>query len=154
VEKSLDVANKLCESTPTPQYSAAPDPNILKNLLPECEDSDFWMNFRKAAPIMFCVAVEGDKNLQMMRDMSFIEELLKTKSILTLMKEKLTTGAPDIDVIDYSLAAKMLEYKLQILNSLNVSVEEDGEDRVSFNLYGTNKSVVIDKEKLRAAITI
>jgi len=63
VDKSLTVANKLCESTPTPQYSAAPDPNILKNLLPECEDSDFWMNFRKAAPIMFCVAVENDKNL-------------------------------------------------------------------------------------------
>jgi len=40
------------------------------------------------------------------------------------------------------------------LNALNVSVEEDGEDRVSFNLYGTNKSVVIDKKLLKQAITI
>jgi len=48
----------------------------------------------------------------MMRDMSFIEELLKTKSILTVMKDKLDAGTADIDVIDYSLAAKMLEYKL------------------------------------------
>ena len=58
------------------------------------------------------------------------------------------------DVVDYSCAQKMLENKLQILNALNVSVEEDGEDRVSFNLYGTNKSVVIDKQKLKEAITI
>ena len=86
--------------------------------------------------------------------MSFIEELLKTKSILTLMNGKLESGAADIDVIDYSLAAKMLEYKLQILNSLNVSVEDDGEDKVSFNLFGTSKSVVINKAKLKEAITI
>jgi hypothetical protein len=31
---------------------------------------------------MFCVAIEEDANLRQMRDMSFIEELLKTKSIL------------------------------------------------------------------------
>lgn len=74
--------NKLTETTPTPAYAAAPDPNILKQLLTECEDSDFWQNFKKAAPIMFCVAVEEDQNLRQMRDMSFIEELLKTKSIL------------------------------------------------------------------------
>jgi len=77
---------------------------------------------------MFCVAVEQDKNLQLNRDMSFIEELLKTKSILTLMNQKLQANSADIDVIDYSMSCKMLEYKLQILNSLNMSVEEDTED--------------------------
>ena len=44
--KSLEQVNKLTETTPTPQYSSAPDPNILKNLLEECEDSDFWQNFK------------------------------------------------------------------------------------------------------------
>jgi len=39
---AIDQVNKLTETTPTPNYSAAPDPNILKNLLAECEDSDFW----------------------------------------------------------------------------------------------------------------
>ena len=63
-------------------------------------------------------------------------------------------SAADIDVIDYSLATKMIEYKLAILSSLNVSVEEDGEDKVSFNMFGSNKSIVIDKAKLREAITI
>ena len=38
---------------------------------------------------MFCVAIEGDEGLKQMRDMSFIEELLKTKSILALLNEKL-----------------------------------------------------------------
>ena len=60
IARSLAVVNKLCETTPTPQYAAAPDPNILRNLLPECEDSEFWQNFKKAAPIMFCLAVEDD----------------------------------------------------------------------------------------------
>lgn len=86
--------------------------------------------------------------------MSFIEELLKTKSILTLMNKKLQENAADIDVIDYSMSCKMLEYKLQILNSLNMSVEEDTEDQVSFNLFGSNKSITINKAKLKEAITI
>jgi hypothetical protein len=83
--KSLDQVNILTATTPTPAYGSAPDPNILKNLLDECEDSDFWQNFKKAAPIMFCVAIEEDQNLRQMRDMSFIEELLKTKAILSLL---------------------------------------------------------------------
>lgn len=82
IEKSLKDVNALCETTPTPAYAAAPDPNILGVLLQECEDSAFWKNFKKAAPIMFCVSVEEDMNLRQMRDMSFIEELLKTKGIL------------------------------------------------------------------------
>jgi hypothetical protein len=85
VKFNLSQVNKLCETTPTPAYAAAPDPSILKALLPECEDSDFWQNFKKAAPIMFCLAIEEDQNLKSMRDISFIEELLKTKSILTLL---------------------------------------------------------------------
>ena len=37
-----------------------------------------------------------------MRDMSFIEELLKTKATLTLLNEKIDSGAADIDVVDYA----------------------------------------------------
>ena len=89
-----------------------------------------------------------------MRDMSFIEELLKTKSILSLLNSKIESGATDIDIIEYSIATKMLEHKLAVLTSLNVSVEGDGEDKASFNIFGTNKSIIIDKVKLREAITI
>ena len=89
-----------------------------------------------------------------MRDMSFIEELLKTKATLTLLNEKVDSGAADIDVIEYSIAVKMLENKLAVLTALNVSVDGDGDEKASFNLIGTNKSIVIDKAKLREAITI
>ena len=154
VEMSLSVANRLCETTPTPQYAAAPDQGILRNLLVECEDSEFWQNFKKAAPIMFCLAAEEDQNLKIARDMSFIEELLKTKSILTLLKQKIDEGAADVDIMDYAIATKMLENKLAVLSALNISVEGDGEDKVSFNIFGSNKSIVIDKAKMREAITI
>lgn len=103
---------------------------------------------------MFCLAVEEDQNLRIARDMSFIEELLKTKSILTLLNQKVQEGSPDVDIMDYSIAAKMLENKLAILSALNISVEGDGEDKVSFNVFGSGKSIVIDKAKMREAITI
>lgn len=153
LSSALEAVNKLAETVPKPFYSA-PDQSILKNLLAEAEDSYFWQNFKKAAPIMFCVAVEGDEGLKQMRDMSFIEELLKTKSILQLLNEKLESNAADVDIIEYSIATKMLEQKLAILTSLNVSVDGDGDEKASFNIFGTNKSIVIDKAKLREAITI
>ena len=154
IEAALEKVNSLCDSTPTPKYSAAPDPNILKQLLNEAQDSDFWMNFKKAAPIIFCMAVENDEQLKAARDMSFIEELLKTKSILQLLNGKIQEGSADVDLIDYTTATSMLENKLSILSALNISVEGDGDDKVSFNLVGMNKSIVIDKEKLKEAVTI
>ena len=48
----------------------------------------------------------------------------------------------------------MLEQKLAILTALNVSVDGDGDEKASFNIFGSNKSIVIDKAKLREAITI
>lgn len=154
MESALAVVNGLCETTPTPAYSAAPDPNILKNLLPECEDSDYWQNFKKAAPILFCMIAENDLNLKQMRDISFIEELLKTKSILALLNQKLKEGAADIDIVEYSIATKMLEHKLSILTSLNMQVEGEAEGTFSFNLFGSNKSIKIDKKKFMESITI
>ena len=56
--------------------------------------------------------------------------------------------------MEYAIATKMLENKLAILSALNISVESDGEDKVSFNVFGANKSIVIDKAKMREAITI
>jgi hypothetical protein len=48
----------------------------------------------------------------------------------------------------------MLEQKLAVLTSLNVSVDGDGDEKVSFNIFGSGKSIIIDKAKLREAITI
>lgn len=100
------------EQTNVPSYTAVPDMNVLKDLLNECEDSDFWQNFKKAAPIIFCTAIESDQNLRQVRDMSFIEEILKTRSILRIMNDKIEKGDADVDIVEYSLATKMLESKL------------------------------------------
>lgn len=124
-------------------------------MLQECEDSEFWHNFKKAAPILFCQAIEHDTNLKQLRDMSFIEELLKTKSIMRLMKDKVAKGDADVDIVEYSLATKMLETKLQILQSLNIKVENsEDETKITLNVHGSNKSIEIDLVKLREAITI
>ena len=60
IESQLATVTRLCETTPTPQYAAAPDQSIMKNLIAESEDSEFWQNFKKGAPIMFCLSVEED----------------------------------------------------------------------------------------------
>lgn len=44
--------------------------------------------------------------------MSFIEEILKTRSILRIMNDKIEKGDADVDIVEYSLATKMLESKL------------------------------------------
>jgi len=87
--------------------------------------------------------------------MSFIEELLKTKSIMRLMKDKVTRGDADVDIVEYSLATKMLENKLQVLQALNINVESsDDPNKITLNVHGSSKSIEIDLTKLREAITV
>ena len=145
---------KLCETTPTPQSQAPASEDILKNLKMETSDTDFWKNFRKGAPILFCMAIEKDENLRAMRDMSFIDELMRTKMILALLNKKLEEGDADIDPVEYSMAAQMLEYKLNVLEALNYTAEGDSDDQITINLVGSGKSIQIDKKKLHEAITI
>jgi hypothetical protein len=97
----------------------------LNDLLKSCEDSSFFLNFKKASPILFCTAVEKDDRLKQIRDVSFIEELLKTKSIMKVMNDKIKSGDTDVDIVEYSMATKVLENKLQILRSLNIQVENE-----------------------------
>lgn len=112
LKQNLEDLEKLMKQTSMPSYSAMPDHDVFQNLLAECEDSDFWQNFKRAAPIIFCKAIEEDPSLKQQRDMSFIEELLKTKTIFKLIQTKLEKGDSDIDIVEYSLATKMLESKL------------------------------------------
>lgn len=152
---SVEEVDKLMAQTNVPQYTAVPDINVLQNLLGECEDSEFWHNFRKAAPILFCSAIEHDSNMKQTRDMSFIEELLKTKSILRLMKDKVAKQDPDVDIVEYALATKMLETKLQVLQALNINVEStEDNNKIILNVHGSKKSIEVDLTKLREAITV
>jgi hypothetical protein len=73
--------------------------------------------------------------------MSFMEELLKVRSMMALMATKLGKGEANIDVIEYSMATQMLENKLAVLKALNTTVEGDNEEKLTFNVQGTNKAV-------------
>jgi hypothetical protein len=153
--KNVEEIETLMKATQVPQYTAVPDHNVLKNLLEEVEDSDFWLNFKKAAPILFCSAIEHDVNLKQARDMSFIEELLKTKSIMKLMKDSVERGADEVDIVEFALATKTLETKLKVLQALNIHVES-GEDanKITLNVIGSGKAIEIDLAKLREAVTV
>ena len=155
LKANVEEIDDLMKATNVPQYTAVPDHNVLANLLAECEDSDFWQNFKKAAPIFFCTAIEHDVNLKQVRDMSFIEELLKTKSIMRLMKDKVEKSENEVDIVEYALAIRTLENKLRILKALNIHVES-GEDanKITLNVNGSGKAIEIDLTKLREAITV
>ena len=154
LKKNVDDIDELMKATNVPQYTAVPDANVMANLLEECEDSDFWQNFKKAAPIFFCTAIEQDNNLKQLRDMSFIEELLKTKSLMRVMKDKVVKGDSDVDIVEYALATRTLENKLKILKALNIHVESEDPNKITLNVNGSGKAIQVDLEKLREAITV
>lgn len=104
--------------------------------------------------MLMCASVEYTQDLKSIRDLSFIEELLKTKAILKLMSDKLKSSEADVDLIEYSMATKVLENKLQILESLNVTVEGDSEKQLTLNIQGSEKAIQLDLEKLKDCITV
>lgn len=154
VNKNVEDVEKLVAATNLPGFAAVPDHNVLQNLLGECEDSDFWLNFKKAAPIIFCTALEGHQSLKQISEMSFAEELLKTKAIMRLLQIKLEKGDADVDIVEYSLATKMLESKMQVLYALNVQVDANTPEFLYLNVKGSNKSIKVDINKLKEAITV
>ena len=118
-----------------------PPESVLENLIQECEDHTFWLNFKKAAPMLFCAAIEHNNDIKQVRDLSFMEELLKVRSMMGVMAQKLGQGDDNIDIIEYSMATQMLENKLSVLKALNTTVEGDNEDKLTFNVQGTKKAV-------------
>lgn len=81
-----------------------PPETVLENLIAECGDHTFWLNFKKAAPMLFCAAIENNDDIKQVRDLSFMEELLKVQSMMRLMSQKLEASDANIDVIEYSMA--------------------------------------------------
>ena len=79
---------------------------------------------------------------------------MKTKAILKLMSDKLKSSDADVDLIEYSMATQVLENKLQILESLNVTVEGDSEKQLTLNIQGSENAIQIDLERLKECISI
>ena len=151
----MEGIGQLYENTPKPTYGPAPDPSILDDLESNCGDSPYWQNFNKAAPIVFGIIAECDAGLKAMRDVSFIEEVIKVKDRLTLINEQLAKeDSPKIDIVEYSVVIAKLEHKMEILRALSLSNNAESESTFSFNLLGMNKHIKVDKAKLREAITV
>lgn len=161
IDKIKDRIDTMCNNTdelikatgmPTGGASVPPE-TLLENLIKECDDHVFWKNFKKAAPMLFCALMEQNTQIKQVRDMSFMEELLKVKSLSGLMKNKLSGSDASIDVIEYSMATQMLEHKLSVLKSLNTTVDGDDDKKMTLNVQGTNKAIQIDLVKLKEAVT-
>ena len=73
---------------------------------------------------------------------------------MKLMQEKVAKGDADVDLVEYSLATKMLESKLQVLQALNIQVEGEVQGKIVLNIKGSTKAIQIDVEKLKEAITV
>jgi hypothetical protein len=86
--------------------------------------------------------------------MSFIEELLKTKSIMRLMKDRVEKHESEVDLVEYALATRTLEQKFKVLQALNIHVDNGEDNKITLNIAGTGKAMEIDLTKLRESITI
>lgn len=153
MDKKVEEAEELIKTTGMPSGVVNPPDTVLENLSQECEDHQFWLNFRKAAPMLFCAAVEYNSDIKQVRDISFMEELIKVKAMMGLMASKLGSSEANVDIIEYSMATQMLENKLNVLKALNTTVDGDNEKKLTFNVQGTNKAIQIDLDKLKDAIT-
>jgi len=97
--------------------------------------------------------MENNAAIKQIRDMSFMEELLKVRSMMGLMQSKVEKGDASIDIIEYSMATQMLENKLSVLQALNTTVEGDNDERMTLNVQGTGKAIQIDLNKLKEAVS-
>lgn len=146
-------ADQLIKTTGMPMTAPIPPEEVLANLQDACSDHPFWLNFRKAAPMLFCALMESNDGIKQVRDISFVEELMKVKSLMAKMVEKINEGDANIDIIEYTTATQNLESKLKVLTALNTTVEGDTDEQLTFNIQGTNKAVRIDLNKMKESIT-
>jgi hypothetical protein len=102
--------------------------------------------------MLFCALMENNQAIKQVRDMSFMEELLKVRSMMGLMAQKVEKNDASIDIIEYSMATQMLENKLSVLKALNTTVEGDSDERMTLNIQGTGKAIRIDLVKLKEAV--
>jgi len=89
LDSKMKEAADLVKTTGMPGGIPHPPDDVLENLIQECGDHTFWLNFKKAAPMLFCAAIEHNNEIKQLRDISFMEELLKVQSMMQLMSKKL-----------------------------------------------------------------
>lgn len=137
--------------------TAVPDHDIFQNLKKECEDLDFWNNFRDVAPVLFCFACEKDQTLGSIRDRAVTGEILRTRSMLTQMHKKvdeIDSGTTKFtpNMYHFSTCLKTLQEKVDVIKALK-SPSSDPKG-LKMRIAGTQKNLCIDVNKMLEAITI
>lgn len=64
LDAKLIEAEDLVKTTGMPGGIPQPPETVLENLIKECDDHTFWLNFRKAAPMLFCGMVEHNADIK------------------------------------------------------------------------------------------
>ena len=134
-----------------PVQAPNPPDTVLDNLTEECKDHDFWNNFKNAAAIIFCGVVDQHKDMRQVRELSFSEELAKTRNMIDSLIGKIDENDSNLDIIQLSLAVNKLENKMRLLKAL--SAPRTDEEKMQFKVEGTSKEISIDINKLKDAIT-
>jgi hypothetical protein len=151
VAEQCERMDALTAGTPYGTIEAVPDHDIFADITKECQDSEFWTNFREISPVLLCFATETNPSVSRERDLCVTGEILKTKSLLEAIKKKLGEAKPeDLDLVDISVAVKTLTDKVDVITYLKEPDSDPVELR--FNLKGTNKKVKVDIKKLQEAI--
>lgn len=151
VNQQVDRMDNLTAGTPYGTIEAVPDHDIFQDIIGECKDSDFWINFKEISPVLLCFATENDSSVSRERDMCVTGEILKTKSLLEAIRKKLEESSADaLNLPELSVAVKTLADKVDIITYLK---EPDSDPKeLRFKLKGTNKKVKVDIKKLQEAI--
>lgn len=151
LKTQCDRMNSLTEGTPYSGIEAVPDHDIFEDIVRECTDSDFWINFKEISPVLLCFATEVDPMVSRERDLCVTGEILKTKSLLDAIKKRLDESSADgLNLVDISVAVKTLQDKVDVITFLK---EPDADPKeLRFDLKGTNKKVKVDIKKLQEAI--
>jgi hypothetical protein len=98
--------------------------------------------------------IASQKDVKQISELSYAEEMVKTRKIIDLMLAKLNGHDTNVDVIQFSMTVNLLEKKMSILKNLSKIVEaESTEKELTLEVNGTSKSVRIDMDKLKDSIT-
>ena len=73
--------------------------------------------------------ISDQKDINTISQMSYAEEMVKTRKIIDLMLSRLDGLDTNIDVIQYSMTVNLLEKKMAILKNLSKIVEAEAGEK-------------------------
>ena len=81
--------------------------------------------------------------MRQVRELSFSEELTKTRNLIDGLIAKIDENDSNTDIIQVSMAVNTLENKIKLLKALSAPTEGDAK-KLSFKIEGTQKEISID----------